>query len=74
MPHRTQALLKKAIEMAGNQDALACAIGITQARVSQILQEGKPIKAEYAVAIDKFTNGEVSKYELRPDLFGAPPQ
>lgn len=63
-------LIQKAIDMAGSQKALADAIGTSQQRVSYIMGDAKNIPAEFAVAIDQFTKGTVSRRDLRPDLFG----
>lgn len=61
--------LQKAIDKAGSQKALAEAIGISQQGVSYIITGAKKVPAEVAVAIDRFTDGEVSKADLRPDLW-----
>lgn len=63
-------LVKRAVEIAGSQQKLAKAIGISQQRVSHLLTTAPKISAEIAVAIDRFTKGAVSKEALRPDLFG----
>lgn len=63
-------LFRRAIDRAGSQQALAAAIGVSQQHVSYILTQAKRIPPEVAVAIDRFTGGEIAKSDLRPDLFG----
>lgn len=63
--------IKRAIELAGSQAALAEKIGLSQQGVSWLLNEAPQVSAEIAIAIDRATNGEVSKEKLRPDLFDA---
>ncbi len=61
--------IEKAIKTCGTQAKLASAIGVTQAAVSKWLS-GSTIRAEYAVAIELATNSQVTRADLRPDLFG----
>ena len=63
--------LKKAIEIVGSQSALARACGVKQAHVWNWLNKGRrKVPAEYAVAIERATNKRVTRYQLRPDVFG----
>lgn len=64
-----ESLFRKAIELAGSETRLAKAIGFSQHAVWHARRKGKP-SAEMAVAIDRFTEGKVSKQDLRPDLWG----
>ena len=61
--------LELAIARAGSEAKLAGKIGYSQHAVWHAKRRGR-VSAEMAVAIDKFTEGEVSKEMLRPDLFG----
>lgn len=61
--------LNRAVRHLGSQKRLADAIGCSQAKISWLLLSADKIDAEDAVAIDKATDGTVSKAELRPDLF-----
>lgn len=65
----TQECFKRAIEIAGSEHRLAKAIGYSQHAVWCARQKGRP-SAEMALAIHKFTKGEVPKEALRPDIFG----
>lgn len=64
----TESLFRKAIDIAGSETRLAKAIGYSQHAVWTARKRGRP-SAEMAVAIDKFTQGQVSKHDLRPDLW-----
>jgi DNA-binding transcriptional regulator YdaS (Cro superfamily) len=65
----TQECFKKAIEIAGSEHRLAKAIGYSQHAVWYARQKGRP-SAEMALAIHRYTRGEVPKEQLRPDIFG----
>ena len=59
--------LKKALEAAGSQTALADALGITQSAIAQ--WERVPVQRVHQ--IESLTG--VTRYELRPDIFGFAP-
>lgn len=61
----------RAIGLLGSQAALAERIDRSQQAVSNMLA-GQPISGEVAVAIDQATLGQVSRHDLRPDLFPSP--
>jgi DNA-binding transcriptional regulator YdaS (Cro superfamily) len=61
--------LNRAVRHLGSQKRLAEAIGCSQAKISWLLLSADKIDAEDAVAIDRATEGAVSKSQLRPDLF-----
>lgn len=56
-----------------SQATFARQIGVTQGRVSQWLS-GDAIPAERCVAVERITNGAVSRVDLRPDIFGDNPK
>ena len=56
------------------QAELAGKLGITQSMVSQWLTGAVRITAERAVQIEQATLGEVTRAELRPDVFGETPK
>jgi DNA-binding transcriptional regulator YdaS (Cro superfamily) len=62
--------IERAIKLVGSQSALAEKIGLSQQGVSWLLNEAPQVSAEIAIAIERATNGEVSKADLRPDIFG----
>jgi DNA-binding transcriptional regulator YdaS (Cro superfamily) len=64
-------LVAKALKLkGGNQTSFAQALGVTQQTVSRLLNKKRGVTAEMAVAIERATAGEVSRADLRPDLFG----
>lgn len=65
--------LLKAIEVMGGVTKLARAIGTGQNTVSNWLLEGRKVPAERCLPIERATGGLVTKEELRPDIFGHPP-
>lgn len=62
--------LRKAIEIAGGQTTLANALKIRQNRVSNWLnRDQQVVPAEFCISIEKITDGAVTRYDLRPDIF-----
>jgi DNA-binding transcriptional regulator YdaS (Cro superfamily) len=66
--------LERAIKAAGNQTKLAAKIGKQQGHVGKWLHRDLKVPAEVCVTIEKATGGKVTRYELRPDVFGDPPK
>jgi len=70
--------LNEAVKLAGGQAALARAmqnrgrINVRQQHIWKWLQKGR-VPAEYAMTIEGITGGAVTRYDLRPDVFGQPP-
>lgn len=62
-------LIQKAVEVVGGQTALAEKCGKKQGHVSYWLKQ-EQVTAETALLVDAATSGVVSKYQLRPDIFG----
>ena len=62
-------LIARAVSHFGSQQRLADAIGCSQQLISRMLHNQRP-SAEISVQIHAATGGHVSKYDLRPDLFG----
>lgn len=62
--------VKKAVEILGSQSALAEACGVKQAHVWNWLNRDKVIRLENALLIERATKGQVTKEQLRPDLYG----
>lgn len=68
--------LKRAIDLAGGQSALArdiCAVGgyARQCHVSAWLNRNKKVPASQVIRVEKAVNGAVTRHELRPDLYPA---
>lgn len=64
--------LDKAIGLFSSQSEFAARIGIRCASVSGWRKRGK-VPADRCLAIEKATNGQVTRYQLRPDVFGEAP-
>lgn len=69
--------LRRAIEIAGSQQALAkkisaTGIKVTQQAVSIWVAEGKPSKLG-AIGIEEALQGEINRSQLRPDIFSQNP-
>lgn len=62
--------LERAIELCSSQAELGRRIGRSQQNVAYWLK-AKKVPAEIAIAIEDAVDGEVTRHELRPDIFGA---
>ena len=61
-----------AVTEVGTQAALAAILGIKSPSISEWRKRGK-VPADRCIAIERATNGAVTRYELRPDVFGTKP-
>jgi DNA-binding transcriptional regulator YdaS (Cro superfamily) len=64
----------RAVAIKGSQAKLATAMGCSQQYISWLLKEAGQISAEMAVAVEKATEGHVSRSDMRPDLFPRQPE
>lgn len=63
--------LHRACDLVGSQSALAEKIGVRQSTLWHWLKRAKKgVPAEYAPAVESATEGAVTRYELRPDVYG----
>jgi DNA-binding transcriptional regulator YdaS (Cro superfamily) len=62
--------IDRALELFKTQTAMAEAIGATGPFVSQWMNGKRPVSPKYCLRIEKVTGGAVTRYELRPDIFG----
>lgn len=60
--------IARAVRLLGGQGATARAVGVKQPSVWGWLQNGK-VTAEYVLPLERATHGEVTRHELRPDLY-----
>jgi len=63
--------LQRACKLVGGQAALGRKIGKKQSTVWNWLQRGIP--SDECPAVEAATDGEVTRYDLRPDVFGDRP-
>lgn len=63
------AALKKAISVAGTTYALAELLNYKQSRISMWVTRGR-VPAEECRAVEQATGGQVTRHDLRPDVFG----
>lgn len=66
--------LQRAIDLAGGQRALAAKIGKQQGHIAKWLHRDKKVPAELCISIERAVDGEVTRYDLRPDVFGDHPR
>lgn len=59
--------IQKACEVVGSQKSLADILEVTPATISQWVSCHRPIPIERCPAIEKATDGQVSRRDLRPD-------
>lgn len=64
--------IKDAISRMGTQRKLAELLDIPPACVSQWVNGYRRVPAQHCVPIEKATDGAVTRYDLRPDIFGEP--
>lgn len=61
--------LEKAIQIVGSQSALAAALKTSQSRINNWLRRDKSgVPAEFCGPIERLTDGQVSRWQLRPDI------
>lgn len=65
--------IKKAVDLVGSQAELARKIKKSPVFVHQMLSNLKRVPAELCGAIESSTDGKVTRYDLRPDVFGEAP-
>ena len=67
---RSLAALEEAVNIVGNTNRLAKALGISSPIIKQWKASGKyGVNAKYVIPIEKLTEGQVKRYELRCDLY-----
>lgn len=64
--------LDRAAQILGTQEALAAALGIRSPSISEWRQR-EQVPVERCLQIEAATNGKVTRYDLRPDVFGKAP-
>ncbi len=70
--HMNASPLETAIRLAGGVPAVAKALDISQPAIHRWRARGKP-PADRVIYLERASDGKVSRYELRPDVFGPAP-
>lgn len=65
--------IHRAIAIAGSQSRLAALAGVSQQAIGKLaLGTSRRPSAELAIAIERATNGAVTRHDLRPDIYPNP--
>lgn len=67
----TDRAMKKAVKEIGSVAETARQLGVHRASVYWALNNGCPPK--FVLKVEELTGNKVSRYELRPDIYGAAP-
>ena len=62
-----------AVSVVGSQAALATILDVPAALVWQWVNDRRPVAARHCIPIEAATGGRVTRYDLRPDVFGGSP-
>jgi DNA-binding transcriptional regulator YdaS (Cro superfamily) len=62
-----------AVDAVGGQSELARRLNVDPTLVSQWVHERRPIAAHHCLPIEQATDRAVTRYQLRPDVFGETP-
>ena len=63
--------IARAIALAGSEAKLGDGIGFSQVAINKAKRRGS-VSAEMALAIHRFSRGEIAASSLRPDLWNSP--
>lgn len=66
--------IERATSILGGRRALAASLGVTRQAVSHWFRGRRALTAEQCAAIERATGGQVTRAELRPDIFGPAPE
>lgn len=67
----SQEAIKIAVAACGRQVNLARAVGVTPGFANQWVHGLRPIPAHQCIPIEEACGGVVTRYDLRPDVFGS---
>lgn len=69
---KTREHIAEAIRIAGSAAALADAVGQPRQAVDRWRRTGR-VPAHHCIPIENETKGQITRYDLRPDVFGQAP-
>lgn len=61
--------IERAVKIAGGYTALAKLLGLFPGTVHHWLWRNQQVSATYALAVEKAVDGQVTRHQLRPDLY-----
>lgn len=64
----TTTTIRKIVAACGSQSRLATALNLKPMAISQWKRRGR-IPVEHVLAIEQLTGGQVTRHEMRPDLY-----
>lgn len=67
--YNTTDVIHRVIKFFGSQRAWAESLGAAEPSVHRWVKQGY-VPARWVLTIEKITKGKVSRYQLRPDLYG----
>lgn len=70
---RAMSALQKAIKEAGTAKVLAERLGVRQSVVSMWVHRNGKVPAKRCIDVERAVGGAVTRYDLRPDVFGPAP-
>ena len=70
----TESPVVKAIRLAGGVAAVSRALGVSQPFASQMLHGKRKLPATKVIPLERACFREVTRHELRPDVFGPAPE
>jgi DNA-binding transcriptional regulator YdaS (Cro superfamily) len=62
--------IEKAVSLVGGQANLAKAIGVSASFVNQWVTGVRPVPPTRCRSVEEATGGAVTRFDLRPDVFG----
>jgi DNA-binding transcriptional regulator YdaS (Cro superfamily) len=65
-----QQAFKKAIKLLQGQNKASKLMGFSQPAISRQISSGRKPKPEHCLLLELLTKGEVTRYQLRPDIYG----
>lgn len=72
MSESIKPLVEKFVARFDSQSKAAAAAGVSQPVVNEALKTGR-VGPKLALGIETATSGDISRADLRPDIFGQPP-
>jgi len=61
--------LELCVKLLGSQQKVAEACGVRQQTISERLKVGGLVPAEWCIPLERATDGEVTRQQLRPDIY-----